>query len=239
MQNTDHNMRLQKYLAHAGLCSRRKAEEHILNKRVKVNNKIVTELGTKIDPEKDKILFDNEAILLKQNPSKIYIALNKPVGYVSSCSHQQSKIILDLIDIDERVYPVGRLDKDSKGLLLVTNDGDLHNRLSHPSFNHEKEYIVTTIYPISETGLKRMAKGMIIDKAVTRKAKIKRLLKNKFNIILKQGKNRQIRKMVSKIGNKVYTLKRVRIANINLENLKEGKWRYLTPEEIKQLIEFQ
>ena len=98
---------------------------------------------------------------------------------------------------------------------------------------------MTTIYPISETGLKRMAKGMIIDKAVTRKAKIKRLLKNKFNIILKQGKNRQIRKMVSKIGNKVYTLKRVRIANINLENLKEGKWRYLTPEEIKQLIEFQ
>ena len=235
MRNTDHNMRLQKYLAHAGLCSRRKAEEHILNRRVKVNNKIITELGTKIDPEKDKILFDNKKILLKQKPSKIYIALNKPVGYVSSCSQRQSKIILDLIDIDKRVYPVGRLDKDSKGLLLVTNDGDLHNKLSHPSFNHEKEYVVTTIYPISETGLKRMAKGMIIDKEVTRKAKVKRLLKNKFNIILKQGKNRQIRKMVSKIGNKVYTLKRVRIANINLENLKEGKWRYLTSEEIKQL----
>ncbi|MBT3386756.1 MAG: rRNA pseudouridine synthase [Desulfobacula sp.] len=230
-------MRLQKYLAHAGICSRRKAEEHILNGRVKVNQQIVTELGTKIDSKKDIVFYNNERVILKEKMPKIYIALNKPVGYVSSCSQQKSKIILDLIDIDERVYPIGRLDKDSKGLLLLTNDGDLHNRLSHPSFNHEKEYIVTTIHPLSETFLMEMAKGMIIDKVITRKAKVKRLLKNKFNIVLKQGKNRQIRKMVGKSGNKVDSLKRVRIANIYLENLQEGKWRYLTPIEIKLLTD--
>lgn len=230
-------MRLQKYLAHAGICSRRKAEEHILNGRVKINQQIVTKLGTKIDFEKDIVFFDNKKVILKEKSPKIYIALNKPVGYVSSCSQQKSKIILDLIDIDERVYPIGRLDKDSRGLLLLTNDGDLHNRLSHPSFNHEKEYIVTTLHPISETCLMEMAKGMVIDKVITRKAKVKRLLKNKFNIVLKQGKNRQIRKMVGKSGNKVDSLKRVRIANIYLENLQEGKWRYLTPKEIKQLTD--
>ncbi|MCK5162945.1 MAG: rRNA pseudouridine synthase [Desulfobacula sp.] len=228
-------MRLQKYLGHAGICSRRKAEEHILNGRVKVNNQIVTELGTKIDLENDKVFFNNQPVILKQDASKIYIALNKPQGYVTSCSQQQSKIILDLIDIDERIYPVGRLDKDSEGLVLLTNDGDLHNKLSHPSFNHEKEYIVTTIHPVSEAALKNMAQGIVIDKVKTRKAKVKRLSKNKFSIILKQGRNRQIRKMVGKTGNKVDILKRIRMANINLGNLKKGKWRYLTPEEIKQL----
>ena len=228
-------MRLQKYLAHAGICSRRKAEEYILNGLVTVNNKTVTELGTKVDPENDWVLFNNQPVILKQEASKVYIALNKPQGYVTSCSQQKSKIILDLIDIDERVYPVGRLDKDSKGLVLLTNDGDLHNKLSHPSFNHEKEYIVTTVHPISETALKNMAQGIVIDKIKTRKATVKRLSKNKFIIILKQGRNRQIRKMVGKIGNKVDILKRTRMANINLGNLKQGKWRYLTPKEIKQL----
>ena len=230
-------MRLQKYLAHAGICSRRKAEEHILNGRVKVNNQLVTELGTKVHPEIDKIFFDNQPIILKQNVSKIYIALNKPQGFVTSCSQQKTKIILDLIDIEERVYPVGRLDKNSKGLVLLTNDGDLHNKLSHPSFNHEKEYIVTTIQPISETALKNMAQGIVIDNVKTRKARVKRLSQNKFNIVLKQGRNRQIRKMVGKIGNKVDILKRIRMANINLGNLKQGKWRYLTSKEIKQLTQ--
>jgi len=119
----------------------------------------------------------------------------------------------------------------------LINDGNLHNKLSHPSFNHEKEYIVTTKEPISDAALKNMAQGMMIDKVKTRKAKVKRLSKNKFNIILKQGRNRQIRKMVAKTGNKVDILKRIRMANINLGNLKEGKWRYLTPKEIKQLTQ--
>lgn len=230
-------MRLQKYLAHAGVCSRRKAEEYILQGHVKVNHQVVTELGTKVDPEQDQVFFDNKKVVLKQHVSKIYIAVNKPKGVVTSCSQQKTKIILDLIDIDERVYPVGRLDKDSKGLVLLTNDGELHNKLSHPSYNHEKEYIVTTGHPISDADLTRMAQGMVIDKLKTRRAKIKRLSKNKFSIVLKQGRNRQIRKMVGKTGNKVDILQRIRMANINLGNLKEGKWRYLTSKEIKQLTQ--
>ncbi|MCK5682828.1 rRNA pseudouridine synthase [bacterium] len=230
-------MRLQKYMAHAGICSRRKAEQYILDGRVKVNSQIVTELGSKIDPDHDLILFDNKKVLLEKKSLKIYIALNKPEGYVTSCSQQKVKIILDLIDINDRVYPVGRLDKDSKGLLLLTNDGELHNKLSHPSFNHEKEYIATTLHPISETALINMKQGMIIgkDRVKTRKAKVKKLFDNQFSIILKQGKNRQIRKMVGKTGNKVVCLKRIRMANITLGNLKEGKWRYLNQKEIKQL----
>ncbi len=250
MQNTDHSqkatcnhkgtrktMRLQKYLAHAGVCSRRKAEEYILNGRVKINNFIITELGTKVDPDQDLVFFDNKKINLEKEASKTYIAINKPPGFVTSCSQQKTKIILDLIEIDERIYPVGRLDKDSKGLVLLTNDGELHNKLSHPSYNHEKEYIVTTEHPISKTALKNMAQGMIIgkDRVKTRKAKVTKLSNNKFNIILKQGKNRQIRKMVGKTGNRVNALKRIRMANITLGNLKEGKWRYLSSIEIKQL----
>ncbi len=230
-------MRLQKYLAHAGVCSRRKAEEYILQGHVKVNHQVVTELGTKVDPEQDQVFFDNKKVVLEQHVSKIYIAVNKPKGVVTSCSQQKTKIILDLINIDERVYPVGRLDKDSKGLVLLTNDGELHNKLSHPSYNHEKEYIVTTGHPISDVDLTRMAQGMVIDKLKTRRAKVKRLSKNKFSIVLKQGRNRQIRKMVGKTGNKVDILQRIRMANINLGNLKEGKWRYLTSKEIKQLTQ--
>ncbi len=229
-------MRLQKYIAHAGICSRRKAEEFILKGQIKVNSQIVTKLGTKVDPEQDLILFNNQKIVLKK-VSKIYIVVNKPEGYVTSCSQQKTKIILDLIDIDERIYPVGRLDKDSKGLVLLTNDGALHNKLSHPSYNHEKEYIITTLHSISRTALQNITQGMVIskDKIKTRKTKVKKLADNKFNIILKQGKNRQIRKMVGKTGNKVIVLKRIRMANINLGSLKEGKWRYLNQNEIKQL----
>ncbi|SDU62687.1 pseudouridine synthase [Desulfobacula phenolica] len=230
-------MRLQKYLAHAGVCSRRKAEEYILQGHVKVNHQVVTELGTKVDSEQDQVFFDNKKVVLKQHVSKIYIAVNKPEGVVTSCSQQKTKIILDLINIDERVYPVGRLDKDSKGLVLLTNDGELHNKLSHPSYNHEKEYVVTTGHSISDADLTHMAQGMVIDKLKTRRAKVKRLSKNKFSIVLKQGRNRQIRKMVGKTGNKVDILQRIRMANINLGNLKEGKWRYLTQQEIKQLTQ--
>ncbi len=228
-------MRLQKYLAHAGVCSRRKAEVFIKDGLVRVNGHIVTKLGSSVDPEKDKVLFDDKAVVLNKEPSKIYILVNKPKGVVTSCSQQKARIILDLVDIKDRIYPVGRLDKDSKGLVLLTNDGDLHNKLSHPSFDHEKEYIVRTTHPLTEGALKKMAAGVVIDGSKTRKAVVKRLSKNKFNIILKQGLNRQIRKMVGKTGNKVDSLQRIRMANINLGSLKEGQWRYLTPKEIKKL----
>lgn len=228
-------MRLQKYLAHCGVCSRRKAEEHIQNGLVKINDIVVTQLGTTVDPQKDKVFFNNKPVILKISKPKVYIALNKPEGVVSSCARQNARIVLDLVVVDERIYPVGRLDKDSKGLLLLTNDGDLHNRLSHPSFNHEKEYIVTTRQRLSDGSLKKMAAGVMIEGEKTRKSKVKRLVKNSFNIVLKQGRNRQIRKMVAVLGTKVDSLQRVRIANITLGSLKEGKWRYLSPKEIKKL----
>lgn len=230
-------MRLQKYLAHAGVCSRRKAEEFIIDGKIKVNGQVVKLLGTKIDPEKDEVLFNHKPVIILPESPKIYIALNKPEGVVTSCSQQKAKIVLDLIDINERIYPVGRLDKDSKGLILLTNDGDLHNRLSHPSFNHQKEYVVTTVHPISESALKKIAQGVMIEKIKTRKAAVKRLGKHKFNIVLKQGRNRQIRKMVNKIGSSVLTLKRIRMANVTLGNLKEGQWRYLSKKEVKQLTQ--
>ena len=228
-------MRLQKFLAHAGLCSRRKAEEYISNGQIKVNQWIVTELGSKVDPVCDKVYFEDKEICLKNEDSKIYIAINKPRGYVTSCSQKNTKIILDLIDIDDRIYPVGRLDKDSTGLLLLTNDGELHNRMSHPSFNHEKEYVVTTHQPIHNSALKKMAQGMLIENTKTRQASVTRMSKNKFRIVLKQGLNRQIRKMVEALGNKVDTLNRTRMANIKLGRLQEGNWRYLTPDEITEL----
>ena len=139
-------MRLQKFLSRAGICSRRKGEEYIKAGWVKVNGEVVTELGIKVDPERDAVEVDKDAIRSDSKPT--YIALNKPRGYVSSCHQQNEKIVLDLLDISERVYPIGRLDKDSTGLLLLTNDGRLHHRLSHPSFNHEKEYEVTVAKPL-------------------------------------------------------------------------------------------
>ncbi len=228
-------MRLQKFLAHAGLCSRRKAEEYIVQGRVRVNNAVVTKLGTKIDLHKDIVEFDEKRVRLESSRSKIYIALNKPRNFVTSCARQNSKIVLDLIDIDERVYPVGRLDKDSTGLVLLTNDGNLHLKLSHPSFNHEKEYIVTTVKPIPDSALKKMAEGMVIDGIKTRKAAVKRLSENRFRIILKQGLNRQIRKMTAASGNRVSGLHRIRMSGISIGKITPGHWRYLTRAEIADL----
>lgn len=229
-------MRLQKYLAHAGLCSRRKAEEYILAGRIKINGITISELGTKVDPS-DSVFFDEKPVLLSRDQPKIYLALNKPEGYVTSCSQKKTKIVMDLIDMDERIYPVGRLDKDSKGLILLTNDGELHNKLSHPSFDHEKEYLVTTVDPVSDKALRSMAEGVMIDEVKTRKATVKRISDKQFCIVLKEGRNRQIRKMVQKTGNEVDTLLRIRIANITLGKLKEGAWRHLTREEIRQLTQ--
>lgn len=228
-------MRLQKFLAHAGISSRRKAEIYIKEGRIKINGSIVLHPGTQVDPSTDKVLFDGKPVTGNDIEEKVYLVVNKPKDVITSCSHRDEKLIIDFVDVEQRVYPVGRLDKDSEGLVILTNDGDLHNQLSHPSFNHEKEYIVTCVQPVTDKGLNQMAKGMEIDGVITRKAKVKRLGPKKFNIILKQGLNRQIRKMVGKTGNKVERLLRVRMSNIRLNHLKPGHWRYLTPKEIKTL----
>jgi len=227
-------MRLQKFLSEAGFCSRRHGEELILAGCVSVNGVIITKLGTKIDPEKDIVEVGGNRIEAKNK--LIYIALNKPKGYITTCSQERGKIVLDLIDIPERVYPVGRLDKDSSGLLLLTNDGRLHNILSHPSFDHEKEYEVLVAWPISDEALDKMTSGIHLLGNRTRPAQIKRITPSQFRIVLKEGRNRQIRRMVEKVGNRVKELKRIRISNVKLGSLKEGCWRYLTEKEKRELL---
>jgi 23S rRNA pseudouridine2605 synthase len=226
-------IRLQKYIAHAGICSRRKAEHHIQNGEVKVNGQVVTQLGIKIDPQSDKVELAGH--LIEPPQSMIYVMLNKPKGYITSCRHGSRKIVMDLIDIPQRVYPVGRLDKDSTGLLLLTNDGGLHLKLTHPSFDHEKEYEVAVADPISDESLKMMKNGIFIDGSITRKSKIKRLSDRRFRMVLKEGRKRQIRRMVETVGNKVVELHRVRVAGLRLGDLTLGEWRYMTEEEIGNL----
>ena len=228
-------IRLQKFLSAAGVCSRRKGEELIVTGKVAVNGAIVVELGTKIDPDQDQVEVDGQVI--QPAHTLVYIALNKPRDYVSSCSHPGEKVVVDLIDTPERIYPVGRLDKDSTGLLLLTNDGRIHHRLSHPSFDHEKEYDVTVARPIADGALKKMSDGLPLMGTKTRPARITRISARRFRIVLQEGKNRQIRRMVRKVGNEVTGLQRKRFASIKLGNLAPGKWRYLSPSETQRLID--
>ncbi len=227
-------VRLQKFLSSAGVCSRRQGEEYIKKGYVKVNGEVVIELGTKVDPTRDRIEIDRE--LIKEAQNRVYIVLNKPKGYVTSCKQPDDKIVLDLIDIPERIFPVGRLDKASTGLLILTNDGLLHHRISHPSHDHEKEYEVVLAKPIPNGALKKMEKGLPMMGTKTRSAKIEKISPTRFRIVLKEGKNKQIRRMVRKVGNRVLRLKRIRISNIRLGTLAEGRWRYLTEKEKKGLI---
>ena len=227
-------MRLQKFLSAAGVCSRREGEAYILDGRVSVNHTVVTELGTKIDPETDSISVDGTPVTLQQD--LIYIVLNKPKGYITSCRQGEEKIVLDLIDIPDRIYPVGRLDKDSSGLLLLTNDGRIHHRLSHPSFNHEKEYEVIVSKPMSTGSIRKLEKGLPLMGRKTRPAKVKHLSEKRFRITLMEGRNRQVRRMVRKVGNQVTRLHRIRITNIQIDNLAPGSWRYLTAIEKKKLL---
>ena len=202
-----------------------------------VNGTVVKALGTKADPAKDKICLDGKQVSYTSEKKReyTYLAVNKPAGVVTTCSQKNAKIILDLVPVKQRVYPVGRLDKDSVGLVLLTDDGELHNRLSHPSHDHEKEYLVYAVRPVSDQDLSAMAQGMMIDGQKTRRARVRRVSETGFKMVLKQGLNRQIRKMVGKTGNEVAMLKRIRMANVQLGNLPSGKWRHLTPKEVTGL----
>jgi 23S rRNA pseudouridine2605 synthase/23S rRNA pseudouridine2604 synthase len=227
-------IRIQKYLSSAGICSRRKAESYIRAGRVRINGKTVTELGTKIDPQKDRIEVDGRPV--GAPAQMLYIALNKPKGYVTSCDHPGQDLVVDLVDLPDRIYPVGRLDKDSVGLLLLTNDGRLHHRLSHPSFDHEKEYEVSVKRPIDDGMLAHLSRGVVLKGVQTRPARVERISGHRFRIVLKEGRNRQIRRMVRKMGHEVIRLKRIRVANIRLGRLPTGAWRHLTPAEKKTLL---
>ncbi len=227
-------IRLQKFLSMAGVCSRRKAEQHILAGRVLVNGKVADRLGTKVDPESDLVVFDGQRI--RPDGHLVYLALNKPGGYVTSCRQAGVPVVTELVEVARRVYPVGRLDKETTGLLLLTNDGRLHHRLSHPSFDHEKEYLVKVARPIADKALARLAAGVVLRGRRTRPAKIERISGRRFRITLQEGRNRQIRRMVRKVGHRVVSLKRVRIASVRLGDLPEGKWRRLSPQELKVLL---
>jgi len=227
-------IRIQKYLSEQGICSRRQAEKLIVEGKISVNGKTQTVLGAKIDPETDKVYVNNEVI--RQRKNLIYIAINKPVGVVTSCFQPGSKTIVELVKLRERIYPVGRLDKESSGLLFLTNDGILAYRLSHPKFKHEKEYVVSVEKRITEGALNKLRGGMTIDGVKTQPAKVVKIGERRFRIILTQGMNRQIRKMCSKIENEVIKLKRTRIEQIQLGSLKPGEWRVLTAAEKKDLL---
>lgn len=227
-------IRLQKFLSTAGVCSRREGEKYILAGDVRVNGEVATVLGTKVDPEKDRVEFRGRPVV--SSTQSIYIALHKPSGYVTSCKQPRERIVTSLVDIPERIFPVGRLDKDSEGLLLLTNDGHLHHQLSHPSFDHEKVYRVTVTRSIANNDLKQLSNGVDLDGIRTRLATIRRVSGKQFLITLREGRNRQIRRMVGKIGHRVKRLKRIRVANIRLGKLKPGHWRHLSGAEKTVLL---
>lgn len=227
-------IRLQKYMAECGVASRRAAEKLIAAGKVKINGRIAR-IGAKIDPSSDKVVVNGK--LLKQKEKKIYIKLNKPLGILSACSDRKEMTVVDLIkDVPGRLYPVGRLDMGSEGLMILTNDGELANRLMHPRYEHEKEYEVVVQSPMSNVAIDKLCRGIIIDDKKTLPAKIKKILNNKFRIILREGRKRQIRGMLEAIGNRVVRLKRIRIKNIQLGNLAAGKYVYLTPSEVQGLM---
>lgn len=234
-------VRLQKFLANQGVCSRRKAEEHILNGDVKVNGKVVNELGIKIDPVKDKVYFRNEFV--EKVEKKVYILLNKPIGYVTTTKDQfERNTVLDLINIPEKVLPVGRLDMYTSGALILTNDGEFIYKVTHPKYEIEKTYNVTLKGIVTKEELDKIRSGVQIEHYVSGKAKV-RLLKldkekniSRVEITIHEGKNREVRKMCAAIGRKVLALHRSKIENINVKDLQLGEWRYLSSKEVRALV---
>lgn len=239
-------LRLQKYIAEAGIASRRKAEQLIQEGRIKVNGKIVTELGTKINPDKDVVEYNGEQV--NKSKEKVYILLNKPIGYVTTVKDQFDRdTVMDLLKgLKIRVVPVGRLDMYTSGALLLSNDGEFVNKVTHPSHEIEKTYNVTVIGQVTKEEVETLSKGVEIDdngkKYVTKNARVKILNideeKNlsRIQITIHEGKNREIRKMCEAIGKKVLALHRSKIGNIGVKDLQLGKWRYLTKREVEELI---
>lgn len=231
-------MRLQKYIAEAGIASRRKAEELILQGLVSVNGEIVTEMGVKVC---DTDIVEVNGRRAEPERNKVYIMLNKPKGYVSTVKDQFSrKTVLHLTyGVKERVYPVGRLDYDTSGLILLTNDGSFSYRMTHPSHEIDKVYIAKVAGEVGKDVVEKFRKGIKIDDYITSPSNIIILDKNKegstVRITIHEGRNRQVRKMCEAVGHPVVDLKRISIGNLGLGDLKEGQWRYLTKDEIKTL----
>ncbi len=231
----EESIRLNKFLSDAGVCSRRAADKAIEEGQVTVNG-VPAVMGQKVVPETDFVEFNGKPVS-NLNKKPVLIAYNKPVGIVCTAEKREKNNIVDHINYPERIYPIGRLDKDSNGLILLTNQGDLVNKIMRAVNAHEKEYVVTVDKEITADFIKKMSAGVYLSEleVTTRKCQVKKLAANKFNIILTQGLNRQIRRMCQELGYKVKTLKRVRIMNINLGDLKEDTYRDVTPAELSQL----
>lgn len=224
--------RINKYLSEAGFCSRRQADKLIEQGRVTINGK-VPEMGTKVAPG-DEVFVDGKPIINKEE-KKIYLAFNKPVGIVCTTDTGVEKDnIIDYINYPQRIFPIGRLDKASEGLIFLTDDGDIVNKILRARNNHEKEYVVTVNKPLTSTFIERMGMGVPILDTVTKKCEVERLGNYDFRIVLTQGLNRQIRRMCEYLDYEVVNLKRIRIMNVSLD-IPVGEWRDLTPEELSTL----
>ncbi|MEL7118694.1 MAG: 23S rRNA pseudouridine(2604) synthase RluF [Bacteroidota bacterium] len=224
----DNSISLNKYISSTGICSRREADKWIEAGRVKINGQVAKK-GNRVN-DGDKVTIDNKP--LKGKPKSIYIALNKPPGITSTTDLKDKDNIIDFVNHPQRIFPIGRLDKASSGLILLTNDGDIVNKILRVENKHEKEYIVTVDKPITQHFVKKMSNGIPILGTVTQKCEVEKLNKHTFRIILTQGLNRQIRRMCEYLDYNVRTLKRIRIMNMQLDEIKVGKWRNLTKEEL-------
>lgn len=234
--------RLQKYLANNGIASRRKCEELILEGKISVNGKVVRELGTKINPEIDKVEYNGK--IVNKEEKKVYVLLNKPIGYVTTVKDQFNRdIVTDLIKgINVKLLPVGRLDMYTSGALILTNDGNFIYHVTHPSHEVEKTYTVTLKGKVNKDEVEKLKTGVEIDDYTTKPARVK-ILKideekniSRLEIVIHEGKNRQVRKMCEAVGKKVIALHRTKIGNIGVKDLKIGQWRYLNYNEVQDLL---
>jgi len=239
---SEEKVRLQKFLASMGIASRRKAEEYILEGKIKVNGQVITELGFKIDPREDKVYFLDK--LVEDKKENVYVLLNKPIGYVTTMHDQfnRDKVTDLLKGVKAKVLPVGRLDMYTSGALILTNDGDFIYQVTHPKHEIEKTYTVTLIGIVTEEEVEKLKQGVEIEDYISGKAKVKILKtdleknQSRLEITIHEGKNREVRKMCEAIGKKVLALHRTKIGNIGVKDLKLGNWRYLTKEEVQTLL---
>lgn len=232
-------LRLNKFLSNSGVASRRKCDEIIASGKVTVNGKVVTEIGSQINEKKDKVMVEGKAVCLPS--SFVYIKLNKPKGYACTASDEKGrKTIYDLVDCEERLFSIGRLDYNTEGLIILTNDGDFANKVSHPRYDVEKEYRVTIEGKIKESELAVLRKGVVVDGQKMPPAKVKLLSQDenvsKISVVINEGQNRQVRRMFESIGREIKLLKRVRIGSVRLGGLSRGQWRDLTEDELNLLV---
>lgn len=234
-------VRLQKYLAECGIASRRKAEELILQGKVAVNGQTITELGTKINPDKDVITYQGRKVEVSHE--YVYILLNKPIGYVTTAKDQFNRdSVLDLVKTNKRLVPVGRLDMYTSGALILTNDGAFVYKVTHPKHEIDKTYTVTIKGIVKNEEVDKLSQGVEIEDYITKPAKVKILKtdeekdQSRLEITIHEGKNRQVRKMCEAIGHKVLALHRSKIAGIGVKDIPLGKWRYLKNEEVKKIL---